>query len=255
MSQYQSLRAQLKISLPDTSPEVINKLCSFLTEMIEGNYSEERLQEHIDSLQEIAQALSQLSGKKIKQGQRVLSLEGSQMGDVTIRDVASGNIVNFNLFVHDAVFYSFPFPFSELCQVLILRFDETTLKEFAVELGVNYEKLEGTNHWEKARELTAHCQENETLDRIKEVMEKIPEGINFVQRLSDVPIRQQNSNSSTTIPVSWPSEIKCKLCGKKLGLLTLVIAFQKELKCLPTSITLYKRDGNLGNQGTGKIEE
>jgi hypothetical protein len=106
-------------------------------------------------------------------------------------------------------------------KTLTTYFSEGELKDLASYLNADYEELAGEDEQEKARALILYCQQNELIDILKQGIERAPKGIYFVSRSSDNQSKRTDNTSSSTIPTSWPTEIRCKGCGRLIRLVDL----------------------------------
>ena len=85
------------LSFNDQEREQITHL---LTDLINGNISRESLQQRVVS-EPINTMISALAGEEIKIADKVVSFgNGTQVGDVTIRDIAAGNIVTYHINIY-----------------------------------------------------------------------------------------------------------------------------------------------------------
>jgi len=99
----QTLYAALKKLAPAATVTALETLSALLAEIVFERQSTESKKLATLPLPEMQQALTQLAGQEIVQTNRVICFgDQSQIGDVRIRDITSGDIYNIHLDLHIA---------------------------------------------------------------------------------------------------------------------------------------------------------
>jgi hypothetical protein len=129
--------------------------------------------------------ISQLAGKQLTTNTSVVGFgDQSQLGDVTIQDVAGHNVIKHNLFV----LVGLPNPAAgappprvdavdrvRLRRLIEESFSTSELHDLCFDLGIDHENLPGQERSARAREIIRYCERHSRLaDLLREVVRLRP---------------------------------------------------------------------------------